>query len=73
MPEGHYFIEPVQKSSDDPAGTPEPHVVYPRVTKENGRKKRSTELKETPSPCGVRGVYLTVCIYWECMVLQVFG
>ncbi|XP_028269800.1 A disintegrin and metalloproteinase with thrombospondin motifs 12-like [Parambassis ranga] len=54
LPEGHYFIEPTQKSSNEPAGTPEPHVVYPRVTTENGRKKRSTESKETPSPCGVR-------------------
>uniref|UniRef100_A0A4W6BM93 ADAM metallopeptidase with thrombospondin type 1 motif, 12 n=1 Tax=Lates calcarifer TaxID=8187 RepID=A0A4W6BM93_LATCA len=35
LPEGQYFIEPVQKSPDDPAGTPEPHIVYPRVTTEN--------------------------------------
>ncbi|XP_069563959.1 A disintegrin and metalloproteinase with thrombospondin motifs 12-like [Brachyistius frenatus] len=54
LPEGHYFIEPVQKSPDDPAGTLEPHVVYPRVTTESQRKKRSVESKETPRPCGVR-------------------
>nr|XP_033476478.1 A disintegrin and metalloproteinase with thrombospondin motifs 12 [Epinephelus lanceolatus] len=54
LPEGHFFIEPVQKSSDDPAGTPEPHIVYPRVTPESQRKKRSVESKKTPSPCGVQ-------------------
>uniref|UniRef100_A0A8C4F770 ADAM metallopeptidase with thrombospondin type 1 motif, 12 n=1 Tax=Dicentrarchus labrax TaxID=13489 RepID=A0A8C4F770_DICLA len=41
LPEGHYFIEPVQISPDDPAGTLEPHVVYPRVTTESHRKKRN--------------------------------
>ncbi|XP_029296255.1 A disintegrin and metalloproteinase with thrombospondin motifs 12-like [Cottoperca gobio] len=54
LPEGHFFIEPVQKSPDDPAGIPEPHIVYPRVTAESQRKKRSLESKETPSPCGVQ-------------------
>ncbi|KAG7490435.1 A disintegrin and metalloproteinase with thrombospondin motifs 12-like [Solea senegalensis] len=54
LPEGQYFIEPVQKSPDDPAGTPEPHIIYPRVTADNHRKKRSLESKETPSPCGVQ-------------------
>uniref|UniRef100_A0A671Y0E7 ADAM metallopeptidase with thrombospondin type 1 motif, 12 n=1 Tax=Sparus aurata TaxID=8175 RepID=A0A671Y0E7_SPAAU len=61
LPEGHFFIEPVKKSPDDPddpAETPEPHVVYPRVTPENHRAKRSAESRETPSPCGVQGVYL---------------
>ncbi|XP_073322720.1 A disintegrin and metalloproteinase with thrombospondin motifs 12-like [Pagrus major] len=68
LPEGHYFIEPVQKSPDDPAETPEPHVVYPRVTPENHRTKRSTESRETPSPCGVQGVYLNVCVqYCRCL------
>lgn len=71
LPEGHYFIEPVQKSPDDPAGTPEPHVVYPRVTTESRRKKRNIESKETPSPCGVQGVYANVCVC-VCMVLQMF-
>lgn len=73
LPEGHYFIEPVQKSPDDPAGTPEPHVVYPRVTTESHRKKRNAESKETPSPCGVQGVYPNVCVCVRvCMVLQMF-
>uniref|UniRef100_A0A8C4FB15 ADAM metallopeptidase with thrombospondin type 1 motif, 12 n=1 Tax=Dicentrarchus labrax TaxID=13489 RepID=A0A8C4FB15_DICLA len=58
LPEGHYFIEPVQISPDDPAGTLEPHVVYPRVTTESHRKKRSQESRETPSPCGVQGVFV---------------
>ncbi|XP_070689623.1 A disintegrin and metalloproteinase with thrombospondin motifs 12-like [Pempheris klunzingeri] len=53
LPEGHYFIEPVHKSPDGPAGTPEPHVVYPRLT-ENHRKKRSLASKHTPSTCGVQ-------------------
>uniref|UniRef100_A0A665WIX7 A disintegrin and metalloproteinase with thrombospondin motifs 12-like n=1 Tax=Echeneis naucrates TaxID=173247 RepID=A0A665WIX7_ECHNA len=55
LPEGQYFIEPIQKSPDDHAGTPEPHVVYPRVTTESQRKKRSLDSKETPSSCGVQG------------------
>ncbi|XP_060894534.1 A disintegrin and metalloproteinase with thrombospondin motifs 12 [Labrus mixtus] len=53
LPEGHFFIEPAQSSPDEPAGTPEPHVVYPRVT-ESQRKKRSLQSKTTPSPCGVQ-------------------
>ncbi len=63
MPEGQYFIEPIQKSPDEPAGTPEPHVIYPRVSTESHRKKRSLESKETPSPCGVQGAYVNVCVY----------
>lgn len=54
LPESQYFIEPVQKSPDDHAGDPEPHVVYPRVIPENHRKKRSVASKETSSPCGVQ-------------------
>ncbi|CAJ1069213.1 A disintegrin and metalloproteinase with thrombospondin motifs 12 [Xyrichtys novacula] len=50
LPEGHFFIEPVQKSANEPAETPEPHVIYPRFT-ESQRKKRSLQ---TPSPCGVQ-------------------
>uniref|UniRef100_A0A3Q1AQ35 Peptidase M12B domain-containing protein n=1 Tax=Amphiprion ocellaris TaxID=80972 RepID=A0A3Q1AQ35_AMPOC len=41
LPEGHYFIEPVQKSPHDPAEAPEPHIVYPRVSAESQRKKRN--------------------------------
>lgn len=55
----HYFIEPVQKSSDDPAGSREPHLIYPRVSTQSQRKKRSLESKKTPNPCGVRGVYVS--------------
>ncbi|XP_017267700.1 A disintegrin and metalloproteinase with thrombospondin motifs 12 [Kryptolebias marmoratus] len=54
LPEGHFFIEPVQKSPDHPAGTPEPHVVYPRAAEETHRKKRGAESEHTPSPCGVQ-------------------
>ncbi|XP_005924501.1 A disintegrin and metalloproteinase with thrombospondin motifs 12 [Haplochromis burtoni] len=54
LAEGHYFIEPVQKSSDDPAGSREPHIIYPRVSTQSQRKKRSLESKKTPNPCGVR-------------------
>lgn len=54
LPEGHYFIEPIPKSPSDPAGTSEPHIVYPRATTEPHRKKRSPETKDTPSPCGVQ-------------------
>lgn len=54
LPEGHFFIEPVQNSAEDPVGTPEPHVVYPRVTTESQRTKRSLEPNETPSLCGVQ-------------------
>lgn len=54
LPEGHFFIEPVQQSPNDPAGVPEPHIVYPRLTTETSRRKRSTESNETPNQCGVR-------------------
>ncbi|KAM7391303.1 hypothetical protein PAMP_022003 [Pampus punctatissimus] len=53
LPEGHHFIEPVQKSPGDPAGAPESHIIYPRVTTATHRKKRSSEVQETPSACGV--------------------
>uniref|UniRef100_A0A3Q2QC48 ADAM metallopeptidase with thrombospondin type 1 motif, 12 n=1 Tax=Fundulus heteroclitus TaxID=8078 RepID=A0A3Q2QC48_FUNHE len=53
LPEGHFFIEPAQKLPSDPAGTPEPHIVSPRPTEE--RRKRSLEVKQTPSSCGVQG------------------
>uniref|UniRef100_A0A671XZI5 ADAM metallopeptidase with thrombospondin type 1 motif, 12 n=1 Tax=Sparus aurata TaxID=8175 RepID=A0A671XZI5_SPAAU len=59
LPEGHFFIEPVKKSPDDPddpAETPEPHVVYPRVTPENHRAK-------------LQGVYLNVCVQ-DCRCLR---
>ncbi|KAM4616153.1 A disintegrin and metalloproteinase with thrombospondin motifs 12-like [Polymixia lowei] len=54
LPEGHFFIEPVQRSPGDPLGGPEPHVVYPRVTTETRRNKRSPEPQDTTSPCGVK-------------------
>ncbi|XP_029961195.1 A disintegrin and metalloproteinase with thrombospondin motifs 12-like [Salarias fasciatus] len=54
LPEGHFFIEPVQKRPGDGAEAAEPHIVYPRSTTESKRKKRSSEPKETPSPCGVQ-------------------
>ncbi|XP_072243654.1 A disintegrin and metalloproteinase with thrombospondin motifs 12-like [Leuresthes tenuis] len=54
LPEGHYFIEPVPKSPEDPKGTPEPHVIYPRASTEIHRKKRSLKSKHTSSPCGVQ-------------------
>uniref|UniRef100_A0A8C2WTC9 ADAM metallopeptidase with thrombospondin type 1 motif, 12 n=1 Tax=Cyclopterus lumpus TaxID=8103 RepID=A0A8C2WTC9_CYCLU len=49
LPEGHYFIEPVQKSPGDPAGAAQPHIVYPRVATGSERSKRSVESKETPN------------------------
>uniref|UniRef100_UPI003AAEB983 A disintegrin and metalloproteinase with thrombospondin motifs 12-like n=1 Tax=Centroberyx gerrardi TaxID=166262 RepID=UPI003AAEB983 len=54
LPDGHYFIEPVQKSPGDPVGTPEPHIIYPRVTTETHRNKRSPKTQDTPGPCGVK-------------------
>lgn len=75
LAEGHYFIEPVQKSSDDPAGSPEPHIIYPRVSTQSQRKKRSLESKKTPNPCGVRGVYVNselVCGVFVSTLLLVF-
>ncbi|XP_068461120.1 A disintegrin and metalloproteinase with thrombospondin motifs 12-like [Clinocottus analis] len=54
LPEGHYFIEPVQKSPVDPAGAARPHIVYPRVPTGRQRSKRSVESNKTPSPCGVQ-------------------
>lgn len=54
LPEGQYFIEPVQESADE--FHYEPHIVYPRVNTDGRRQKRSLGSKETPSPCGVQGV-----------------
>uniref|UniRef100_A0A672ZW32 A disintegrin and metalloproteinase with thrombospondin motifs 12-like n=1 Tax=Sphaeramia orbicularis TaxID=375764 RepID=A0A672ZW32_9TELE len=55
LPEGHFFIEPAQKSPGDPAGTPEAHVIYPRNITESHRKRRSPDARGPPSPCGVQG------------------
>ncbi|XP_037339264.2 A disintegrin and metalloproteinase with thrombospondin motifs 12 isoform X2 [Pungitius pungitius] len=54
LPEGRFFIEPVQRSLDDPAGTPEPHIVYSSVPTGRQRNKRSAEPEETHSSCGVQ-------------------
>uniref|UniRef100_A0A3P8WV00 ADAM metallopeptidase with thrombospondin type 1 motif, 12 n=1 Tax=Cynoglossus semilaevis TaxID=244447 RepID=A0A3P8WV00_CYNSE len=54
LPEGQYFIEPVQESADE--FHYEPHIVYPRVNTDGRRQKRSLGSKETPGPCGVQGV-----------------
>eukprot|EP00066_Takifugu_rubripes_P024842 XP_011614108.1 PREDICTED: A disintegrin and metalloproteinase with thrombospondin motifs 12 [Takifugu rubripes] len=53
LPEGQYFIEPIQSSPHDATDAPEPHVVYPRVT-ETHRKKRNVDPGATPGPCGVQ-------------------
>ncbi|XP_019744003.1 A disintegrin and metalloproteinase with thrombospondin motifs 12 isoform X2 [Hippocampus comes] len=53
LPEGHFFIEPLPKSPSDPAGSPEPHIITPRVAMETHREKRSAEGRQTPGPCGV--------------------
>lgn len=55
LPEGQYFIEPIQSSPHDATDAPEPHVVYPRVT-ETHRKKRNVDPGATPGPCGVQGM-----------------
>ncbi|XP_034026640.1 A disintegrin and metalloproteinase with thrombospondin motifs 12 [Thalassophryne amazonica] len=54
LPEGHYFIEPIQKAPGNLAETPEPHIVYPRLTPGSQRTKRSPEAKDSPGPCGVQ-------------------
>ncbi|XP_072288880.1 A disintegrin and metalloproteinase with thrombospondin motifs 12-like [Eucyclogobius newberryi] len=51
LPEGYYFIEPVQKSSHS-TGSPEPHVIYPKTTATSNRRKRSDG--GSHSPCGVQ-------------------
>ncbi|XP_049618973.1 A disintegrin and metalloproteinase with thrombospondin motifs 12 isoform X1 [Syngnathus scovelli] len=53
LPEGHFFIEPLPKSPWDPAGSPEPHIIFPRVATVTHREKRSAEGRRAPSPCGV--------------------
>lgn len=60
LPEGQYFIEPVQESADE--FHYEPHIVYPRVNTDGRRQKRSLGSKETPSPCGVQGVCVNQCV-----------
>lgn len=67
LPEGQYFIEPIQNSSHDAAEAPEPHIIYPRVT-ETHREKRDVVPGATPGPCGVQGM----CA-WMCLTLQMFG
>ncbi|XP_013867217.1 A disintegrin and metalloproteinase with thrombospondin motifs 12 [Austrofundulus limnaeus] len=52
LPDGHFFIEPVQKSQKHPAGTPEPHLVYPRAAEGSHRIKRGADSEH--SPCGVQ-------------------
>ncbi|XP_054630647.1 A disintegrin and metalloproteinase with thrombospondin motifs 12 isoform X2 [Dunckerocampus dactyliophorus] len=55
LPEGHFFIEPLPKSPRDPAGSPEPHIIFPRVTTATQREKRSPEGRRAPSQqCGVQ-------------------
>ncbi|KAM6930888.1 LOW QUALITY PROTEIN: A disintegrin and metalloproteinase with thrombospondin motifs 12-like [Xenentodon cancila] len=54
LPEGHFFIEPVQKSANDTAGAAEPHVIYPRAAAEVHRRKRSLESERIPGSCGVQ-------------------
>ncbi|XP_024131885.1 A disintegrin and metalloproteinase with thrombospondin motifs 12 isoform X1 [Oryzias melastigma] len=51
LPDGHFFIEPVQKSPD---GLPEPHIIYPKASSGTHRHKRDSEPEETRSPCGVQ-------------------
>ncbi|XP_061585512.1 A disintegrin and metalloproteinase with thrombospondin motifs 12 [Cololabis saira] len=54
LPEGHFFIEPVDKSANDTSGAPEPHVIYPRAAAAAHRGKRSLESKRNPGSCGVQ-------------------
>ncbi|KAM9547669.1 A disintegrin and metalloproteinase with thrombospondin motifs 12-like [Salvelinus alpinus] len=56
LPEGPHFIQPVQGSTDGAVERegPEPHVVYPSVTTAPHRYRRSSEARDTHSPCGVR-------------------
>ncbi|KAK6313416.1 hypothetical protein J4Q44_G00167630 [Coregonus suidteri] len=56
LPEGPHFIQPVQGSTDGAVERegPEPHVVYPSVTTVPHRYRRSSEARDTHSPCGVR-------------------
>ncbi|XP_053727080.1 A disintegrin and metalloproteinase with thrombospondin motifs 12 [Synchiropus splendidus] len=54
LPEGHYFIEPLQKSPEDPEGTAEPHIIFPRVHTGSQRRKRSPDAGDSVSPCGVQ-------------------
>uniref|UniRef100_H3DES8 ADAM metallopeptidase with thrombospondin type 1 motif, 12 n=1 Tax=Tetraodon nigroviridis TaxID=99883 RepID=H3DES8_TETNG len=53
LPEGQYFIEPIQTSSQNATEAPEPHIIYPRV-RETHRKKRDAGPGATPGLCGVQ-------------------
>ncbi|XP_061881660.1 A disintegrin and metalloproteinase with thrombospondin motifs 12 isoform X4 [Entelurus aequoreus] len=54
LPEGHFFIEPLPKSPSDLEGSPEPHIILPRVTTATHREKRSPEGRHARSSCGVQ-------------------
>uniref|UniRef100_G3NKU5 ADAM metallopeptidase with thrombospondin type 1 motif, 12 n=1 Tax=Gasterosteus aculeatus aculeatus TaxID=481459 RepID=G3NKU5_GASAC len=56
LPEGHFFIEPVQRSPDDPAGTPEPHIVYSRVPTGRQRNKQQQRGEDRAHPRRWRSV-----------------
>ncbi|KAK7934407.1 hypothetical protein WMY93_005303 [Mugilogobius chulae] len=52
LPEGYYLIEPVRKSFGHSTESPEPHVIYPKITAFSNRRKRSDA--GSHSPCGVQ-------------------
>ncbi|XP_055079982.1 A disintegrin and metalloproteinase with thrombospondin motifs 7 [Periophthalmus magnuspinnatus] len=53
LPEGYYFIEPLQKPFGHSTEGPEPHVIYPKTTATSNRRKRS-DAGDSQGPCGVQ-------------------
>uniref|UniRef100_A0A8C9SL74 ADAM metallopeptidase with thrombospondin type 1 motif, 12 n=1 Tax=Scleropages formosus TaxID=113540 RepID=A0A8C9SL74_SCLFO len=55
LPEGHYFIEPVQGYESESQEGIQPHVVYRNAEPyPKHRIRRSLQQEEGPRPCGVR-------------------
>uniref|UniRef100_A0A4W5KAS0 ADAM metallopeptidase with thrombospondin type 1 motif, 12 n=1 Tax=Hucho hucho TaxID=62062 RepID=A0A4W5KAS0_9TELE len=75
LPEGPHFIQPVQGSTDGAVEKegPEPHVVYPSVTTAPHRYRRSSEARDTHSPCGVRGEWVETLVVADTKLIDYHG
>uniref|UniRef100_A0A674B8I1 ADAM metallopeptidase with thrombospondin type 1 motif, 12 n=1 Tax=Salmo trutta TaxID=8032 RepID=A0A674B8I1_SALTR len=75
LPEGPHFIQPVQGSTDGAVERegPEPHVVYPSVTTAQHRYRRSSEARDTHSPCGVRGEWVETMVVADTKLIDYHG
>uniref|UniRef100_A0A8C7SLA0 ADAM metallopeptidase with thrombospondin type 1 motif, 12 n=1 Tax=Oncorhynchus mykiss TaxID=8022 RepID=A0A8C7SLA0_ONCMY len=75
LPEGPHFIQPVQGSTDGAVEREGPglHVVYPSVTTAPHRYRRSSEARDTHSPCGVRGEWVETMVVADTKLIDYHG